>query len=397
MSRTGSGATNLTRVRALWSPLYAWNYASQIGGDPLESMETIYGLSRHGKSLLMYLRYRSHLDAGGVVYHVPAERGEDPDFLRAVLGHHFDGPNFIVPDPETVFTFSWLSNTAAEFGGQIARQTKLAREQGHDWVGGLFGCDSVVAIMPDEIADDLVRDSRWDEYEKSGGRKHEFGDASSAETMTDRFAKNNHWMRLANQVGGWFWAINSRFRAENVTSVWLTQCAQKGSKVVGTGIRRKTIPIYEPKLGRGLYEPHQLMRRVEVDDRLVDDNGDVPAVRHRVRIQKNKHGSIPEGRERVFEFYFRKDQVELDHARNLLFGCIYAEQLTGESVIVQAGSHFKFDGASIGNGRAAALRALRSDPDLFSAIAGALQEHELRTRAARRGTIGLVSPDDAGD
>ena len=396
-----TAADGLLEIRAVKTDFLALNYATKCGGIPQRRVVVIYGPSDEGKTGLTLGICGSYLVRDCMVGYLDGEHSLDKEWAAAMVGGPdtdlADFPNFIVPPANRLRHFEDMMKRTDEFFDMAAAADRDFNEGKEDddpdrYQGSLLVVDSLDSFMPASVIEAALKDfeehTKKDKEILARGHKH--------------VQAGNLDMRKANINRGWLTRVVSQAAATNTTVIVICHESEYVEEISAfIKVKRK-----KARGGKAVKFVSSLFMNVDIDPRggriMTTKDGKAPkkkknndgsesvvgtadlispTTRYRVKIQKNKVGSL-DGRETLCHLYMSTglgpSPMGIDHVREALH--------CGEAhgVVQTKGSHWYHGDNCLGNGELAAVKKLNAAPELLDLITRQIFEHEERTREERR-------------
>lgn len=355
----------LTRVRAIQTDFPQIDFATRVGGWPIERFATVHGPSSHGKTSLCHGLGLSFLRRGHFYAFIDAEFTTPEDWLAKLMGEVSTHPGFVAMRPRT---FEECVDGVRQFVEGIAE----ARERGE------LDADTSAIIVVDSIKK-LTPDNLLKRIEKEG--------ATGKKGSVDGYGGRAAQLKAA-MTAQWLDELVPLLYHTRATMVAI---ARESDDPDADAFDRKFGRGWRIQGGKALVYDASLVVRVTREGWMrvgSRDESTVVGERHKVAIWKSKVAG-KEDREAVGWFH-TSNGVEspegFDPAADVL------ELARKLGVVEEAGAWLKFDGAKW-NGETRALMALRDDARLRSEIEKACREKFEGRLVGER----VIEPQDAGD
>lgn len=364
-----TAAQKIRPVRAVPTIMYGFDWASGVGGWPVDRVSMIYGPSSAGKSLFVLALIRSFVDRKFLAALIDSERTTDLSLATAVIGRALDTiPNWRMPAE-----CQSLTDAQARADELFAMARKLAKSP-------TFGGDFAALLVVDTITK-LVTTKELG-HALGGTDKQVSADVENMEKgHLGRYAaaQNGYWLnRLVPQAD------------ESHTGVLLVSQERSYTDAMGNQRQRH-------KGGDALFFDSSLVIRVfkgggkyiKVGDRVIGSE-------HEAQIVKSKFHALEEGRCTKAPFFFSNGNGPtpkgIDVWRDMLVTCSRPDV----GIITPSGSAYEYEGRRwTSTNRAVA--ALYEDAGLFAEIDAEFRRRELATRSKRRYDLVEVVDDETGE
>jgi RecA/RadA recombinase len=152
-NKVQSARSVLRVVRSVPTVLPYFDWASGVGGFPLERITLIHGPSSHGKTTAAHLLGLSFLKRGHFYCFVDAEMTTSITWLETLMGEHADNPRFIATRPSSYEeTVDLVKSTCAMV--VEARKTGVVPPD----TSCIFVIDSIKKLVPKRLMEALEKD-----------------------------------------------------------------------------------------------------------------------------------------------------------------------------------------------------------------------------------------------
>jgi RecA/RadA recombinase len=143
----------LTRVRAVPTRFVQVDFATRVGGWPIERIATVHGPSNHGKTEFLHGLGLSFLEQSHFYGFVDAEYTTPSPWLGELMGRYAQHPGFVALRPSS---FEQTVDAVREFVELIAE----AREKGNldPATTALLGIDSIRKLVPDRLLEKIAKE-----------------------------------------------------------------------------------------------------------------------------------------------------------------------------------------------------------------------------------------------
>lgn len=158
----------LTRVRSVPTRFVQVDFATRVGGWPIERVATVHGPSNHGKTEFLHGLGLSFLEQSHFYGLVDAEYTTPAPWLGELMGRYAQHPGFVAMRPSS---FEQTVDAVREFVETIAE----AREKGDldPDTTALLGIDSIRKLVPDRLLEKIAKEGaqgRKGSVDGMGGR-----------------------------------------------------------------------------------------------------------------------------------------------------------------------------------------------------------------------------------
>jgi recombination protein RecA len=342
----------LEEVRGVPTRFIQLDYATRVGGFPIERVAVMHGPSNEGKTALALGIIGSFLDCNHFAKLFDAERTTDKVWARKLIGDHIRHPRFFASRPDT---YEDAISDTRRYANAL-RTAVEEREVPPDTFG--FMCvDSMRRLVPKGLLDKIMKE----DPAKGDVKVHD-------RRAQQQAAANAAWLDELVPL-----ADNSQMGVLLITREFDDPDADQNARAAGRA--------YKVGGGKGLIYDSSLLIRVERDPKKpwvgtkaevseatgrVTKEAEVYGERHKCTIRKTKIGE-KDGKTSVFYFHTSNGLLPgvpfgFDRARDVL------DLALRFNLVKQAGSSYSFRKQRIGQGEHNAVRRLTSDKKLLDEI-----------------------------
>ncbi len=171
----------LRKVTAVPSCFPSYDWATGVGGHPLDRVALVHGPSSHGKTTLCHGLGLSFLQRGHFYKFVDAEMTSSITWLETLMGEHADNPQFVASRPTS------YEETVDEVRS-FCQGIVTMRKEGvvSDETSGIVVVDSIKKLVPQRLMEKILK-------EGAEGEKGSI-DGMSGRAAMYKAALNAAWM-----------------------------------------------------------------------------------------------------------------------------------------------------------------------------------------------------------
>ncbi len=330
----------------------------EAGGMPVGRVILVHGGSSEGKSPMAIGFGRSFLERDHFFDFIDAERTTPAEWMRALMGDHYDHPAFSAPDK--IGMYEDVRSHVRRWAEGIAE----ARIKGHipEDTTGIVVVDSINKLVPKSL---------WDELSKNLAPS----DSDSGDKKSWRKGKAKPGIDgMGGRAGQIMAAFNAAWMNEIVPLMAETQTTMVliARESVEPGQGMFADDIIKVKGGNAIKYDSSLWLRVTDSPTWVKtgEKSDLVGRKHTIEIRRSKVGAK---KEKIPEAAYHTSNgvaspLGFDRPRDVL---MLAEDM---GVVELSGSYYKFDGSQLGQGSVKVLEKMRADPGLCERIEAACRE-----------------------
>ncbi len=310
----------LTAVKAVPTIFPGLDWATKVGGLPIERFTLVHGPSGQGKTKLTIGLLLSFLMRGHLACLIDAERTTPVDWLRAAMGKYADSDGFFGDRPKTyegvVKYVREMLNTLRKLrdGGKLPNDTSM-----------LIVVDSIRKLVPEDIFKRIMAGARA--AEEALGGKSGSGQGTNRNKKPERVGRDRGSMIKAQMNSAWMDELIPLLEEAQAAMVVIARetldpDADQAAKMWGND--------YKVGGGSALYYDASLVLRVERQGFVRKSRSDeekaagvkdvIYGERHRVTVRKSKVSGKEDAQT---QWYFHDSNgtlipVGFDRARDLI-------------------------------------------------------------------------------
>ena len=343
----------LTKVRAVPTIFVQVDYATRVGGWPIERISLVHGPSNEGKTAFCMGLGLSFLMRGHFFHHVDAEYATPEPWVRTLMAEHAGHPGFRALRPRTYEETADAVRQSCEVLGNAKAKGRLPAD-----TSMLFVIDSLRKLVPKNLLAKIMKECSDEAPAGKDGRKVKGRglDGAGGRAAQIKAAMNAQWMDelvpMLAQCGAAM-VLVARETDDPDAGMY-----GEGFKVGG---------------GRAAYYESSIVARI-VRQGWVRENGESDSAiygeRHKVEIRKTKVGGKTE-KKPVAHFHTSNGALVpagFDRARDVVTMAIDA------GIVDVNGSWVNWEKRKLGQGINAAVKRLDADASLLGDL-----EAECRT------------------
>lgn len=155
----------LTRVRAVPTIFPGYDFATRVGGHPIERVATVHGPSNHGKTAFILGLGMSFLMRDHFFLHIDAEMTTPIDWLRNLMGDIAHHPGFLARRPKS------YEETVDEVRDFLTMMEKEKAAGNLDpQTSAILAVDSIRKLIPKKFFEKVKQGSEKSGVDGMGGR-----------------------------------------------------------------------------------------------------------------------------------------------------------------------------------------------------------------------------------